>query len=114
MSTDKLIEGLGERLGRRSFLGKLALGTVGGALALMGFPQQVGATVPTYCCNLCQGSSYPCISRGDGCVWCWTCGYGGLTYRCCERYAYCGASCSEVLCSWAECVGAGCPSMPAS
>lgn len=117
MSTERLVEGLGARLGRRGFVVKLGLGTVGGVLALMGFPRQVGATYPSACCNLCYPSSYSCQTGCTTCAWCWTCADGCKTIRCCECHSTndgCPNGCYNVYCSWAECVGGCCPQIPAA
>lgn len=109
MSTEELVENLGQKIGRRDFLTKLGAGAVGALMGLMGLPRTVSAQGGQYkCCNLCQPPSPSwCSGAGCDCVWCWVCLHAPLEcYRCCECFQdaqYCGGqSCTSVNCSWIE------------
>ena len=87
---------LAERMGRRGFIGKLAVAAIGLATALSGRPQSVQAVaglVSVACCSLCHGSS-SCTGR---CCWTWTCcgASGTKMHLCKECYstASCGPTC---------------------
>lgn len=101
MATEKLVEALARQIDRRSFLGKVGVGIVGGLLGIMGLPQTVTATVKEKCCNLCVSPSTSCSNCA--CVWCWRCPYLGMYYNCCECHrdtTNCGSGCSNVGCSY--------------
>ncbi len=110
MSTDRLVEGLAEKLDRRSFITRAGMATVGGLLALMGLPGTANANAPDVsykCCNLC-GSPQSCGSCW--CQWCWTCcnTADNTKWECCECYespnSQCNGSC-PAPCSSARQVG---------
>jgi hypothetical protein len=98
-----------ERLGRRGFMGKLALGAMGLAGALAGLPQVARATgtVTVACCGLCNSST----SCTGTCCWSWTCcGGAGTNVRVCKecyRTSSCGpacpSKCSQVIVTHALC-----------
>lgn len=110
MSTEQLVRGLGEQLGRRQFFGKLGAAAVGGALLLLGFPRDAVAGhcqpgyVHFYCCCLCRQPSWSCSSQSCDCTWCWACCTGGRNYHCCEcynQYGACNSTCgSGQTCSY--------------
>ena len=100
---DGFLKNLAEKLDRRSFLGRVSLGLVGGLLALIGLPKESNALVTYYCCTLCKNPSGSCSNCA--CTWCWTClSTIGRTFNCCECHgdnSYCGSGCSNVTCSYA-------------
>lgn len=108
MSTDKIVQALGNRLNRRNVVVKAGLGTVSTVAALLGFPLRAAACCyNSYCCTLCQPDSGACY--GCTCVWCWDCLWGNYYYNCCECHSEAGtcgtANCTSVYCSWAHQVG---------
>ena len=85
-----------ERMGRRGFMGKLAVAAMGLATALAGLPQSaqaVAGTVLASCCDLCNGST-SCTGR---CCWSWTCCGSGVTHvhvcKECYNASSCGPTC---------------------
>jgi hypothetical protein len=84
---------LAEKLGRRGFFGKMAMGALSLAGALVGLSQVVPAHAAG-CCTLCSNST-SCSGR---CCWSWGCcpGRGSFTNLCKECY------------SAASCAGDGC------
>lgn len=112
MTVEALVERLGQRVNRRSFLVKLGIGTVASLVGLMGYTQTASA-YSFACCNLCQA---PSSSGATSCpqAWCWTCAYAGQTWRCCEHFntgATCERSCTGIYKSSAECIS-NCDSSP--
>lgn len=112
--TERLVEGIGKQMDRRSFLsklGKLGVGAVGVLLGVAVTPQKASALYDEACCHLCNPPSTSC--SGCSCSWCWTCAdcTQGGTYRCCECHnpgGYCGSGCTNVICSSAKFVGPSC------
>jgi hypothetical protein len=110
MATEKLIEGIARQIDRRNFLKKIAMGTVGAILALIGVPMVAAASCPpglfpVHCCCLCNQASQSC--NGCTCSWCWGCTEGG-TWLCCECHNAsnpCDAGCGDVPCSSAQWLG---------
>jgi hypothetical protein len=103
MSMEKIVRRIAEGLDRRSFLGKLGFGLVGGILGLLTLPERAEALVSFGCCTLCKANSGHC--SGCACTWCWTCGPWGnppTSYTCCECYnnSSCGGGCANVPCSY--------------
>lgn len=117
MSTDKLIQALGNRLNRRNFLVRTGVGTVGALAAAMGVSREAraGGLYPDACCNLCNpGTIGGCT--GCKCQWCWECSNGPTNYYCCECFGPdgdCGDDCYDVGCSYVQCLS-GCPQVPAT
>lgn len=116
MTTEKLVQALGERLSRRGFLASLGAGTVGALLGLMGLPQVAEAVAPVhvFCCTLCYN---PGASCGTNCpyAWCWTCIHSCATWLCCECIrpgAQCSGECGNVRSSWIKCIAGCCPQSP--
>ncbi len=87
---------LAERMGRRGFMGKLVVASMGLASALAGLPQTAFACVPTGCCCLCHSSTGGCTGH---CCWTWACCGNHHVQRCKECYS------SSQACS------GGCPSI---
>lgn len=120
MATEKFVEAIARQIDRRNFIKQLGTSTLGALLALMGLSQTAFALVPFKCCSLCFNPGPSCydpncptdVVPGS---WCWTCAYGGQTWRCCEcKYANadCADNCYGVYASSAECVGGPCPQTP--
>jgi len=116
MSTEKLVEKVGQQISRRKFIGKLGAGAFTTLLALLGFPKVARACIPYKCCCMCQSPSGPCASTScpsttSAGQWCWYCYYApeDRLYQCCEcKYANstCEEDCDGVYRSWATPVGA--------
>lgn len=108
MSTDKLVQSLGNRLNRRNILVKTGMGMVGALAAAMGVSREAGAQEK--CCGLCYPPDPNCPGEGCACVWCWYCLWSGdgNYYACCECHgstADCGDDCNNVKCSWTNLYG---------
>jgi hypothetical protein len=89
-----------ERMGRRGFMGKLAMAAMGLATALAGLPQTAEATagtIPVGCCNLCHNSTGGCSGH---CCWTWACCRPGQhLQRCKECYSpqqRCSGDCPSI------------------
>ena len=101
---------LAERLGRRRFMGKLAMGAMGLATALAGLPQTAEATVSVLCCSLCRSST----TCSGVCCWSWVCcgAPGTRAIRCKECYnssSACTGTCNtHIVCSQASATQAIC------
>jgi len=100
VSTEKLVEVLGKRIGRRNVVVKTAVGTVGALLAIMGLPQ-LAAAYSVYCCSLCNPSNGTSCPNGcNVCAWCWSCLWtDGFYYSCCECHS--SGSCGSRTCTGA-------------
>jgi hypothetical protein len=111
MSTEKLVEKVGQAISRRSFLTKLGAGALGAALGLVGLPRTAVAHGYHYfCCHLCVPPEPFCNCK---CVWCWDCAWGSnCTFSCCECFQdaqFCGGdNCNSVNCSYVVTSG-NCP-----
>lgn len=94
---------LGGKMGRRGFLGKLALGSVGFLGVLMGISRKAEALVNVACCTLCKSST----GCSGVCCWQWACcnsSSGFRAYFCKECYntqSACTGGCTGVKCSQA-------------
>lgn len=111
MSTEKLIEKIGERTDRAKFLRRLSIATASIWATMLGLaPSAYTGTVRVKCCDLCRqpgGCGYYI------CIWCWYCCHTDhRQYKCCEYYTAgnCDGSCVNVVCStiqdWGTCLGA--------
>jgi len=102
LSQDSNVLSLAERMGRRGFITKLALGAVSLTAALMGQTQAVHAagSVAVGCCSLCRSSTSGCTGA---CCWSWTCCSGsGTAMQVCKE-CYTVSSCSGDGCSSNRC-----------
>ena len=112
MSTEKLVEKLGQQVARRTFLAKVGVSAVGALLGVLGLPQSVYAY--TYkCCSLCFSPTSSCSGNCPTATaagqWCWHCTYtDGRVYKCCECKqvgAPCDRSCTGVTSSYVALTG---------
>lgn len=104
MLAERLVEFLGKKMERRSFLGKLGIGAIGALTGLMGLSKPAAARCTFACCGLCVCPSGSCSNCA--CTWCWVCSTSpGVAYKCCECHSnttWCGGQCRNVNCSWVE------------
>ena len=97
--SEKLLEWT-ENIGRRGFLRKLTMGSLGVAAALFGTPKEAQASGS--CCNLCLSSTRNCA---EICCWQWACCTAATSWRvylCKECYytqGSCNGGCNNVACS---------------
>ncbi len=116
MSVEKLVDKVGQKVSRRTFLSKGGAGAVGALLAIVGFPQTAYAG-NYFCCNLCKLGYSSCDGFNCACLWCWTCQEGNCEYGCCECFegpnpACSGTTCTGVVCSYGFVhSGSGCPAI---
>jgi len=110
MSTEKLVEKVGQQISRRNFIGKIGASAIVALVGLLGLPK---ITYAYECCNLCFAPSSPC---GTNCpqAWCWTCtDSSSRQWRCCECFtpeatACQGQNCNGVWKSWVACISPNC------
>jgi hypothetical protein len=111
MSTDDVVQRLGEFTGRRKFLSRVSAATLSAAFVVLGLPKRAEALVPVRCCNLCQIPGDTCCgARPVVCTWSWTCCHSNhRKYRCIECYCNggdCDSDCPGVTTSRIVDVGA--------
>jgi hypothetical protein len=108
MSTELMVELVGEATSRNRFLRKLGAATAG---IMFGAMVRTETAMAVGCCNLCNASTN---CAGCTCVWCWCCTSGLDHWDCCECYDA-SQQCSGGCPAWKSCASRGpsCPEAPA-